>query len=47
MLHDFWTENLREEILPSPEKKAKDWDKEMAVYRGGYFGIVKHRAPEL
>ncbi len=29
MLHEFWTENLRDEILPSPEKKAKDWDKEM------------------
>ena len=47
MLHEFWTENLRDEILPSPEKKAKDWDKEMTDYRGGYFGIVKQRAPEL
>jgi uncharacterized protein len=47
MLHDFWTENLRDEILPGAEKKAKDWDKEMAVYRGSYLGIVKHRAPEL
>jgi len=47
MLHDFWTENLRDEVFPSPEKKAKDWDKEMTDYRGGYVGIVKHRAPDL
>jgi uncharacterized protein len=47
MLHDFWTEDLRDEILPSAEKKAKDWDKEMAIHRGGFWGIVKHRAPEL
>jgi uncharacterized protein len=47
MLHDYWTEHLRNEILPSPEKKAKDWDKEMTVHRGGYLRIVKHRAPEL
>ena len=45
MLHDVWTEDLRDEILPGPEKKAKEWDKEMAVHRGGYLGIVKHRAP--
>jgi uncharacterized protein len=47
MLHDYWTENLRDELQPSTEKKAKDWDKEMTVHRGGYSGIVKHRAPEL
>ena len=29
---------------PTPEQRAKDWDKEMAIYRGGYFGIVEHRA---
>jgi uncharacterized protein len=47
MFYDFWTEHLRDEIFPSTEKKAKDWDKEMAAYRGSYLGIVKHRAPEL
>jgi uncharacterized protein len=47
MLHDFWTENLRDEILPSTEKKAKDWKEEMEIHRGGYLGIVKHRAPDL
>jgi uncharacterized protein len=47
MLHDWWTENLRDEILPSPEKKAKDWDKEVTIHRGGYLGIVKRRAPDL
>jgi uncharacterized protein len=47
MLHDFWTEHLRDDILPGAEKKAKDWDKEMAVHRGSYLGIVKHRAPKL
>ena len=30
--------------MPSDEKKAKEWDKEMAAYRGGYLGIVKHKA---
>jgi len=47
MLHDFWTEELRDEILPSAEKESKDWDKEMTVHRGSFLGIVKHRAPEL
>ena len=45
MLHDYWTEDLRDEIAPSTEKKTKDWNKEMAVYRGGYLGIVRHRGP--
>ena len=30
--------------MPSDEKKAEDWNKEMAAYRGGYVGIVKHKA---
>jgi uncharacterized protein len=47
MLRDFWTEHLRDDILPGAEKKAKDWDKEMAVHRGSYLGIIKHRAPKL
>ena len=45
VLHDLWTEHLREVFEPDPEKQAKEWNKEMAVYRGGYIGIVKHRAP--
>ena len=47
MLHDFWTEHLRDEIFPGTEKKAKDFVKVVAIHRGGYLGIVKHRAPEL
>jgi uncharacterized protein len=47
MLRDFWTESLRDDMLPSQEKKDKDWNKEMTIHRGGYWGIVKHRAPEL
>jgi uncharacterized protein len=47
VLHDFWIDDLRDEILPGTEKKAKDWEKEMAVHRGSFWGIVKHRAPEL
>ena len=43
-LHDIWTKHIRDEVMPSDEKKAKDWDKEMAAYRGGYLGIVKHKA---
>ena len=33
--------------MPSDDKKAKDWDEEMAAYRGGYPGIVKHKAFEV
>jgi uncharacterized protein len=47
MLRDIWTEQLRDEFFPSPEKKAKKWDEEMAAYRGGYLGIVKQRAAFL
>ena len=36
-----------EVVEPNPEKQAKEWNEEMAAYRGGYVGIVKHRAPEL
>jgi uncharacterized protein len=38
--HDIWTEHIRDEVTPSPEK----WAKELAVYRGNYPGIVKHKA---
>ena len=47
VLHYLWTEHLREVVDPNPEKQAKEWNEEMAAYRGGYVGIVKHRAPEL
>jgi uncharacterized protein len=43
-IRDLWTEHLQEELKPNPEQKAKDWKEEMETYRGGYFGIVKHRA---
>ena len=39
--------NSRRNSSPTPEQQAKEWDKEMATYRGGYVGIVKHRACEL
>jgi uncharacterized protein len=45
--HDLWTKHLQEYVRPNPEQEAKDWAKEMAAYRGGYLGIVKHRAPGL
>jgi uncharacterized protein len=43
-LHDIWTDHVRDEVFPGPEKKAEKWDKEMAAYRGGYLGIVKYKA---
>jgi uncharacterized protein len=46
-LADIWTKNIEEHLLPTPEQQAMDWDKEMAIYRDGYFGIVKHRAGQL
>ena len=46
-IHDIWTDNLQKEFKPNPEQKAKDWNEEMAAYRGGYLGIVKHRAFDL
>jgi uncharacterized protein len=46
-LADIWTKNIEEHLSPTPEQRAKDWDKEMATYQGGYLGIVKHRAGQL
>ena len=37
--------NLRDEILPGTEKKAKDWDKEMAIHRGGLLGDRQASGP--
>jgi uncharacterized protein len=45
--HDVWTRYIRDNMMPSPEKRAEHWAKEIAAYRGGYMGIVKHRAPEV
>jgi uncharacterized protein len=46
-VRDLWTDTLQKEFRPNPEQKIKNWDKEMTAYRGGYFGIVKHRAFDL
>jgi uncharacterized protein len=43
-VHDLWTDDLQKEFLPNEEQKAKNWNEEMAAYRGGYIGIVRHRA---
>jgi len=45
--HDFWTRNLEKEFKRDPETLAKNWADDLAVHRGNYFGIVKHRAPHL
>jgi uncharacterized protein len=46
-IHDFWTEHLQRNLEPNPEQEAKDWNQELEVFRGGYVGIVKYRAPKL
>ena len=46
-LHDIWTEHIQEFVDPTHEQAAKDWAKELRVYRGGYPGIVKYRASIL
>jgi uncharacterized protein len=46
-VHDIWTDNLQKEFKPDPAQKLKNWNEEMAAYRGGYLGIVKHRAFEV
>ena len=43
-IHDIWTDSLQKELKPDPAQKLKSWNEEMAAYRGGYLGIVKHRA---
>ena len=38
-LADIWAEqSFGTKFSPNPEKKAKEWDKEMDVHRGGYLG---------
>jgi len=46
-LHDIWTKKVQKNVRPTPEQQTKSWNEELAAYRGGYFGIVKHRALEL
>jgi uncharacterized protein len=46
-LHGWWTKGVQKYITPNPEQEAKDWGEEMTIYRGGYLGIVKHRAIQL
>jgi uncharacterized protein len=46
-IHDIWTDNFQKRFAPDPEQQAKEWAKELAVYRGGYRGIVAHRAFSL
>jgi len=46
-IHDLWTDSLQKEFKPNPEQKLKSWNEEMAAYRGGYPGIVKHRAIDV
>jgi uncharacterized protein len=43
-VHDIWTGGFEQAFHPTREQEDKDWDKEMSAYRGGYLGIVKHRA---
>ncbi len=46
-LHDIWVDKVQKGLRPTAEQKAKAWDKELTVHRGGYLGIVKHRAKNL
>jgi uncharacterized protein len=46
-IHDWWRNGLQKHLKPNPEQEVKEWDKELAIYRGGYLGIVKHRAVGL
>jgi uncharacterized protein len=46
-VHDLWKDDLQKEFAPTPEQEAKEWAKDLAAHRGGYAGIVKHRAFDL
>jgi uncharacterized protein len=43
-LRDVWVNNLQAKFTPNPDKEKEAWDKELAIYRGSYWGMVKHRA---
>jgi uncharacterized protein len=42
-----WAGWLRESFREAPEKDFKQWNEELQVHRGGYWGIVKHKAGRL
>jgi uncharacterized protein len=46
-LRTVWDEDLRADFAPTPEERAKKHNEEIAVYRGGYLGIVRHRVSEV
>jgi uncharacterized protein len=46
-IHELWTETLLPKVEPSPAAQAESSEKEIAVYRGSYAGIVRHNMPEL
>ena len=46
-IRNIWVNHVQEELKPNPEQKAKHWNESMEVHRGGYSGIVKHRAWDL
>jgi uncharacterized protein len=47
MLHDYWVKGMRDGLDPDSPKKAEAWEKNLKTYRGGYWTIVKERAPRL
>lgn len=45
--HDLWTKKLKDNFKRDPETLKKNWAEELAIYQGGYLGIVKHRCPSF
>ena len=46
-IRSIWVNHLQEEFKPNLDQKAKQWNESMEMHRGGYPGIVKHRAWDL
>jgi uncharacterized protein len=46
-IHELWTETLQPKMIPSQEKQDKDFNKEVKIYKDGYWGIVAHNAGQL
>jgi uncharacterized protein len=44
---EAWDQGVRSNINPSPEQVAESFNKEVGVYRDGYWGIVAHTARQL
>jgi uncharacterized protein len=42
-----WTGWMSERFRDNPKKELEEWNKELKVHRGGYWGIVKERAGGL